>query len=143
MGTETEILSFKQEALEKDNISIKNDIKDIKSILSRVETKLNALPNEPQCPLHNLRMNQFEEKIKIMESKLENVNNKIISWSAIAAVILFIISSFLVPYLQKHMSEPAHTHTPAVGMIEPYDRFPNPSPMPFLYSTNITSLLAR
>lgn len=133
---DTELISYRIQQNEKDNIQLKSDILEIKQSLSRMEQRLSIIPEKGfDCPLHLLRMNQYEKRLETMETKMESVHTKIISWSAVAAVSLFLISSFLVPYINKHMNEAPPKTT--------WNGFPMPSPMPFQYSTNVTSLILQ
>lgn len=137
-----ELISYRVQQNEKDNIQLKSDILEIKQTLSRMEQRLAIIPEKGfDCPLHLLRMNQYEKRLETIETKMESVHTKIISWSAVAAVILFIVSSFGVPYIKEHMNEAPHTYTEPTKTT--WNGFPMPSPMPFSYSSNIFDLVKK
>lgn len=146
---DTELISYRVQQNEKDNIQLKSDILEIKQTLSRMEQRLSIIPEKGfDCPLHSLRMNQYEKrletmeaKMETMEAKMESVHTKIISWTAVASVILFIISSFGIPYIKEHMGEAPHTHTEPTKTT--WNGFPMPSPMPFTYSSNIFDIVKK
>lgn len=141
--SDLDLITFKQETLDKEQIGIKLDIKEIKQILNRMEAKLQLIPdNGLNCPVHDIRMQEYNKRLEVVENKLENVHTKIISWSAVASVILFLISSFAVPYIQKHMGEAPHTHEVPVKTSQ-WLGYPFPSPMPFLISSNLNDLVKK
>jgi hypothetical protein len=140
---DTELISYRVQQNEKDNIQLKSDILEIKQTLSRMEQRLAIIPEKGfDCPLHLLRMNQYEKRLETMETKMESVHTKIISWTAVASVILFIVSSFAVPYIQKHFQEAPHQHVEPVKTSQ-WLGYPMPSPMPFSYSSNIVDIVKK
>lgn len=140
---DTELISYRVQQNEKDNIQLKSDILEIKQTLSRMEQRLSIIPEKGfDCPLHLLRMNQYEKRLETMEAKMDSVHTKIISWTAVASVILFIVSSFGVPYIKEHIGEAPHTHVEPVKTSQ-WLGYPFPSPMPFSYSSNIVDLVKK
>jgi hypothetical protein len=50
------------------------------------------------CAMHQLTMDNFKERLTEIEKKSDSMHKKIITWTAIASVILFILSQILIPY---------------------------------------------
>jgi predicted Zn-ribbon and HTH transcriptional regulator len=79
---------------------IKSDIKEIKEIVVKMDKRLMVIPEMGlQCPIHQIRMNDHEKRIETMELEVGKIGKKIVAWSSVAAVILFLVSNLFLPYL--------------------------------------------
>lgn len=86
--------------LEKNQEEMRNNISDIKEVVYRLDKKLTTIPEGGlQCPLHQMRMTDLEQRMNKQEDITEKLTKKIITWTAIASVILFLLSQFVVPYV--------------------------------------------
>ena len=137
---EVDIIAYKVDALEKENQKVYDEIKEIKAILAKIELKMSGIPDGGlNCQVHNIRITDLTRRTELLEAKLETMHTKIVTWSAIASVVLFLISNIALPYIQKHMSEahPDHSDHSDTHASTWYG-YPFPSPEPFSYTNYLT-----
>ena len=89
--------------LERNHEEMKQDLRDIKEVVYRMDKKLSGISESGlQCQIHSLKLSGFEERLLTVETKTETINKKIIMWSAVAAVVLFLLSQVAIPYALEH-----------------------------------------
>ena len=138
MSDKDEIIEYKLEQTKQDSIDLRKNIEEIKEIIHRIDAKLMSIPVEFKCPVHTIKLENCEKKLDIMEQKVDAINTKVISWSAVIGVILFIVSNVGIPYINKKIDASPHSHPESTEKTMLYDRYPNSSPMPFIYSNSVT-----
>lgn len=94
---------FRITALEKGQDEIKNDLKEIKDVVNRLDKKLNGIPDTGlQCPIHMLKLESFDKRLIEVETASDGMKKQIITWTAVAAVVVFILSQIAIPYVLNH-----------------------------------------
>lgn len=90
---------------------MRQDIKDIKDVLNRLDKKLTSMPEGGlQCNIHGMRMDVFEKRLAVVETISDNVKKKIVTWTAVFGVLLFVLSQLFIPYILNNYKI---TNTPA------------------------------
>lgn len=79
---------------------MKDDLKEIKTVVQRLDKKLAGIPESGlPCPIHQLKIDDFGKRLDTLEIKTESIHTKIIAWTAIASVIIFLLTQLLIPYV--------------------------------------------
>ena len=58
--------------------------------------------NGLSCPVHQLRMDGFEKRISKTEEEINGITKKIITWTAVAGCVLFVITNLILPYFLQN-----------------------------------------
>ena len=122
-----EMADYRITQLENNFVELKSDVTDIKVMLAKLDKRLEVVPtNGLQCPLHQLRMDDFSKRIDKVEITTDSINKKVIAWSAGIAIVLFLISQLIIPYLLGHYQVASHdVNKPHVDFILPDNRTTN------------------
>ena len=113
MSTEDKVNlhDFRIALLEENSKELKSDMNEIKELLNKLDKKITVMPNEFKCPIHDMKISEMDKRVSVMEVKTDTINKKIITWSAIASVILFLVSQVFIPYAMNNFKvSSSHTH---------------------------------
>lgn len=113
MSTEDKVNlhDFRIALLEENSKELKADMSEIKELLNKLDKKLTVMPTEFKCPIHDMKISEMDKRVSVMEIKTDTINKKIISWTAAASVILFIVGQVFVPYaLNNFKVTSSHDH---------------------------------
>lgn len=89
--------------LEESHKEMRQDIRDIKELVVKMDKRLSTIPEGGlQCGIHQVRMQDFEKRVEAVEVKTDSLNKKIITWTAVASVVLFLLSQVAIPYALEH-----------------------------------------
>ncbi len=104
--------------LEENAKELKADMNEIKNLLNKLDKKLTVMPGEFKCPIHEIKLTEMDKRVSVMEVQTDRINKKIITWTAVASVILFLVSQVLVPYALSNykISHNNHPTTDGVGV---------------------------
>jgi NifB/MoaA-like Fe-S oxidoreductase len=104
--------------LEENAKELKADTNEIKNLLNKLDKRLTVMPGEFKCPIHEIKITEMDKRVSVMEVQTDRINKKIITWTAVASVILFLVSQVLVPYALNNykISHTNHPTTDAVGV---------------------------
>jgi hypothetical protein len=98
MEDKLQLHEYRITQLETSHGEMKEDIKEIKEIVNRLDKKLSTVPDTGfQCPIHQIRMDillkQYESldarQTKI-EEKTNSISDKIIRYGAIGSVVIWL-----------------------------------------------------
>lgn len=104
--------------LEENSKELKSDMNEIKELLNKLDKKLTVMPTEFKCPIHDIKITEMDKRVTVMEVKTDAINKKIISWTAIASVVLFIVSQVFIPYaLNNFKVSSSHLHSTEPAII--------------------------
>ena len=113
MSTEDKVNlhDFRIALLEENSKELKADMSEIKELLNKLDKKLTVMPTEFKWPIHDMKISEMDKRVSVMEIKTDTINKKIISWTAAASVILFIVGQVFVPYaLNNFKVTSSHDH---------------------------------
>lgn len=114
--------------LERNHEEMKQDLRDIKEVVYRMDKKLSGIPESGlQCPIHSLKLEGFETRLTAVESKTDSMNKKIITWTAVFGVVIFLLSQVAVPYALDHFNiapKVEHSETVSPHPTNSYQAYP-------------------
>lgn len=102
---ETEIALLKQRVDQHDEIieDMRISVKNIEANVTTLVTKLSDF-NPSGCMIHTMRLEEFGKRLDVIETKTDSLTQKIIAWTAIASVILFLLSQLVIPYVLDNVT---------------------------------------
>lgn len=92
-------------------------IENIESIVIRLESKIPS--GGLDCQFHKMRLDEIDKRVGKVETSTESINKKIITWSAIAAVILFLFSQVFIPYALNNYKVESTSGKPQIEYVDP------------------------
>ena len=63
-----------------------------------------------QCPIHFQRMEQMEKRLDKQEAISDAVTKKIVTWSAVFSVILFLVAQLAIPFFLDNIKMGPNQH---------------------------------
>lgn len=85
--------------LEKSHEAFRQDIKDIKELATKMEKRLSFMPDGGLgCNIHQMKMEDFGKRLVKVEDSTESLTKRIVTWSAVFAVVLFLLAQVVIPY---------------------------------------------
>lgn len=122
------VLEYRVATLEKQYSELNITLSKIQEIVLRLDSKFPA--GGLLCPLHQSRLDSFDKRVEQVETEIKKIDRKIVQWSAIAAVILFILTNVALPYVTSNFKVSASESEP-----QTHEHFlTNPTNgVPFLY----------
>ena len=111
------LLEYRMEKLETKFDEMAKGVNEIRDTLNRLVVTNTGI-TQTNCLLHNKRMSDLEESNKELTSRIEGINKKIITWTAIASVILFLVSQLVIPYVLQNVK--VSTNPPVATLHSSY-----------------------
>lgn len=103
-GTQN-LLEYRMEKLEGKVDEMAKGLAEVRDILNRMVVTQTGI-TATNCVMHNTRMTELEKsnaELKQnndrLEGKIEGINKKIITWTAVASVVVFLIAQLIFPFI--------------------------------------------
>lgn len=93
------LTDYRIKMLEGNFNEIKEDIKDLRDICIRMDKKLSLIPDSGlPCSVHIVKMDDLTKRVDKVEEITDGNKKSIITWTAVFAVITFLVSQLVIPY---------------------------------------------
>jgi hypothetical protein len=74
------------------------------SNIEMIVTQLNAkIPTSLNCNIHSMRLDAFDKRIAEIETEVKSITKKIITWSAVAGCVIFILTNLVFPFVLQNL----------------------------------------
>lgn len=121
-----ELIEYRITELESNFAKVTKDTAEIKEMIQTLTIRLGGVPtNGLQCPLHQIRMDEFKLRIERVEEINESINHKVIYWSAGAAIILFLLTQLIVPFAYDKIFDNSSEQHKAEYVVPATNQFGN------------------
>lgn len=114
--------------LEESHKEMRQDVKEIKELVTKMDKRLSTIPEGGlQCGIHQVRMQDFEKRVEAVEVKTDSLNKRIITWTAVFGVVIFLLSQVAVPYALDHFNiapKVEHSETVSPHPTNSYQAYP-------------------
>lgn len=99
---------------------LETDVTEIKNIVTKLDKKLSGIPESGlQCPLHMMKLDEYGKRLESVETKTDKMHSKIITWSAVSSVVLFLIAQLAIPYFLGNFKVVPQTGTATPAISQP------------------------
>lgn len=87
-------------------------LKDVQQIKTDVATLVQRFSNfNPNCSLHAMRVDTLEKELNSVRDDVKGITKKIIFWSGIFSVIIFLITYLIIPVVVDKIKSETQTVT--------------------------------
>lgn len=125
----SEKTEWRLSSLERATNDMSITLSNIQTIITQLNSKIPAAGLN--CPIHTLRMDTFDKRMNDVETEVKSITKKIITWSAIAGCVIFILTNLVFPFILQNLKIGTTSANAAV--------VPMPTNGPFYFQTWATN----